>query len=81
MWRTILHVGFWIFAVILAYLAIVFLSAWAEVSGMPRKETFWCSRHGAIPVSEAIRLFAAPMDEPTCPRCFHEKMKRAEQAK
>lgn len=78
--RSIIHYGLWFLFIVAGILVLELLSAWASVNGTPRQATFWCSTHGSIPMSEAIRVLAAPMDEPVCPRCFHGVMKKAERS-
>lgn len=87
MWYVI-----WFSIIVIVGLAIVFgslafaafLEARLDTAKLPRKEMFWCYKHGLFPREDCLHLDAmnALTEEPgieCCPKCWWERYKGAEQ--
>jgi hypothetical protein len=50
------------------------LEAMLDIKSRPRKDMYWCSRHGAFREEHCLRF----MDTAMCPRCYKEAWDKAE---
>ncbi len=75
--------GFWahtllaITGAFLLYGAFLWADAYLTTKAAPRKEMFWCDRHGAINKAHVIQFVGVD----SCPTCFHERLSDAERGR
>ncbi len=79
--KWVIEAGFVLLFFAILYGGYVYLSAYAFVKQMPRRDMFLCDKHGAISPEYVIQFQVGPKADEVqkyCSICFHEKMSKAE---